>query len=81
MNDTSTLKKSDIDITSGRRDECSPECVERHTDEPGLSVIMGAMFANGTSCGQGERKALATVQRMLHGLNQVAGNSDFFGDN
>ena len=42
---------------------------------------MGTIFANCTSYGEGEREALAMVQRMLHNLNQATTNSDFFGDN
>ena len=49
------------------------------TDKLGLS--MGTIFANCTSYGKGEQEALATVQRMLHSLNQATTNSDFFGDN
>ena len=45
-------------------------------------MIIGTMIANYTGYGEGEREALATVQRMmLHGPNQATANSDFFGDN
>jgi len=49
------------------------------TDKLGLS--MGTIFANCTSYGEGEREALATLQRVLDSLNQATTNSDFFGDN
>ena len=45
-------------------------------------MIIGTMIAIYTSYGEGEREALAMVQRMLlHGPNQATANSDFFDDN
>lgn len=49
--------------------------------KPGLSVFMGTMFTNCADYGKGEREALATMQRMLHGLNQATSNSNFFDGN
>ena len=41
---------------------------------------MGTVIANYTGYGEGEREALAMVQRMLHGLNQAISNPDYFGN-
>ena len=38
------------------------------------------MIANYTDHSEGEREALAMVQRMLHDLNQATANPDYFGD-
>ena len=39
---------------SKRYDGYCPECVQHHTDEPRLSVIIGTMIANYTSYDEGE---------------------------
>ena len=43
-------------------------------------MIIGTVIASYTGDGEGEREALAMVQKMLHGLNQATANLDFFGD-